>query len=55
MYIYRSQNPLKISIFVSLQHGVDRRKLFLEVLLDSDKYTVWYTEISNIFLLRTPM
>ena len=48
MSIYRCQDPLEISIFVSLQHCVDHRKLFLEGLLDSDKYTVWYTQISYI-------
>ena len=55
MDIYLNQDPLELSISVSFQHYVDHRKLFLEVPLDSDKYTLWYTQISYTFLLHTPM
>lgn len=50
MAVYRTQDPLELSISVSLQDYVDHRKLFLEVLFDSDKYTLWYTDLSYTFL-----
>ena len=49
------QDPRELNIYVSFQHYVDHRKLFLEVPLGSDKYTLWYTELSCTFILHTPM
>lgn len=42
---------LELSVSVPTQHYVDHRKLFLKVLLDSDKYTFWYTEVPPSYSL----